>query len=80
MKHTPSSKQEEKIHILPTWVPVSVCIIVEPAVLLMLSLPLDGLFIGLPVYCQYGGCALDLDIPSLGECLLLNLQPKTLKQ
>lgn len=42
----------------------------------MLSLPLYGLLIGLPVYRQDGGRTLNLDIPSLGECLLLNLQPE----
>ena len=37
---------------------------------------LNGLLVRLPVDGLYGGRALDLDVPGLGERLLLHLQPE----
>ena len=42
----------------------------------MLSLPLYGLLIGLPVGGVNGGRALDLDVPRLAESLLLDSEPE----
>ena len=42
----------------------------------MCSWYLDGLLVGPPVDGVDGGRALDLDVPGLGERLLLHLQPE----